>query len=311
MLTVTATVQPIALSTEVSTLEQPVLGLSVSAEPVSPTITQTATLAPSETPIPLPTETEIVLPTETETVLPTNGPSPTRTRRPTLTPTITPTPDLPLSAIVLASPGQLSKVRSPIHVQAAAIPGEDGMIRVELMGEDGTLIARQVLNYAGWTGRRVSIAPIIPFELSLVAETARLTIRTVDRSGRNMFVSSSDIILLSEGENEIRPLASKYEPYILTQPYPGKIIKGGVVTIIGRARPVNSSLLHFALIDMNGEILATKEIKLPQTSSYQNFNFDLPYHVDRDTPVRLTVSQNGERLPGIAALSSELITLRP
>jgi hypothetical protein len=299
--------QPVEPTLQQVTAVPPTLILEATATSTQESIE--ATLPDTSTPVSTPTFVPAA--TDTASPLPTTTPPAILALRATATGTITPTPDLPLPAIVLASPGELSKLRSPIHIQAAAMPGEDGMVRVELMGEDGTMIARQVLDYKGWVGRRVTFAPAIPFELSLVAETARLTVRTVDRHGRTSALASADVVLLSEGENEINPLVSKYEPYILTQPYDGKVVKGGVVNIVGRARLVSSSVLQFALIDENVETVASKALKLSPASGYQDFSLDLPYTVNQETSVRLTVSQTGERLPGIVALSSELITLRP
>ncbi len=87
-----------------------------------------------------------VTPTPTASLTPTITPTFTLTPSPTPTATSTPTqgPTAPLPSIRILSPGPLSKVISPIELKAYVQPGADNRYQIELLGEDGRLLYREV-----------------------------------------------------------------------------------------------------------------------------------------------------------------------
>jgi hypothetical protein len=317
----------------------------------TPTITLTFTPSPtdlpSETPSPLPptltpSEVPSVTPTETETPLPTDtitpGPSPTasktptitrtatRTRPPTLTrtpsrtptitftPTITLTPTPPQPSIQILHPGLLSRLISPIQAEIIAVPGDDGLVRVELIGEDGRLIVRQAQNFSDYKNRSIAFYPSIPFEIKSMAETARLQVITNDQYGRVISIMSVDVVLLSVGRAEVFAPLITQEPFIIRFPNEGDAIPGAGLMISGLIRPINNSPVSFDLIAENGAVLVTKQIVVEPPSgdiSHTPFLIELPCKVDGPTPVRLSIHQEGSRIPGTVALSSLLLTLEP
>lgn len=296
------------------TLQQPLdipipePGSSLSIETASgPTVTpwpnNTPTAGPSPTPSRTPTRTRV----------------PTRTRAPTNTPTITytptttftPTPQAPDQ--LLLRPGLLSKVISPIQMEMYAISGEDGLVTVELIGEDGRLISRQVLNF-NRGGRYVYAVPTIPFEIPAISEMARLQVRSQDLFGRSVAISSVDLILLSVGRSEINPPAITQEPYLIRFPRPRAVVSGGLLVVDGLARPVNDSILILELTTETGRVISTKTFSVDPPSgqlSHTPFHLEIPYKVDSTTNVRLSIRQEGSRIPGTVALNSILISLEP
>ena len=70
------------------------------------------------------------------------------------------------------------------------MPGDDGMVRVELIGEDGRLIVRQALDFREYKHKSIAFYPAIPFEINSAAETARLQVLTSDRFGRAIAIES-------------------------------------------------------------------------------------------------------------------------
>lgn len=313
----------------------PTLALLPPSRPThSPTAAELAavSLTPmpfTETPAPPPTDTQTLPPTPEDTITP--GPSPTASRTPTitriptrtksptrtptitLTPTVTFTPTPPGPALYLARPGLLSKVVSPIQAELYAVTGGDAKVDVELIGEDGQVLARQVQDYQR-PGRYIWQAPNIPFEINAAAETARLQVVTHDEFGRVQGLTSTDLVLLSVGRNEINPPAITQEPYLIRQPDEDAQIFGGLLNIDGLARPVNDSPLIIELITQNGTAMSTKQLLIdPPTGdlSHTPFSVSIPYKVSGPTPVRLTLRQEGSRIPGTVALVSETIVLNP
>ena len=274
------------------------------------TETGTITPGPSPTVTFIPSSTR----TPTRTYIPTRTRTPSRTPTITYTPTITLTPTPPAPLLYFERPGLLSRLVPPIQAEIHAKTGEDGLIRVELIGEDGRLIVRQALDYSNYQGRSITIYPQIPFEISSAAETARLQVLTNDQFGRAIAIMSVDVVLLEVGRNEIYPPLITQEPYLIRFPEEGQTISGGTLGIEGLIRPVNESPVMIEAIDENGGVLFTKQLIIPQPTgdlSHTPFQLSIPYKVDRPTPVRLIFRQEGSRIPGSVALSSLTITLEP
>ena len=337
------TVSPTLMMTEtaVSTLTPP-QDETISASPstVQPSTTSatkplpTLTIPPTATPSKTPLATPTAFPTATFTPATGGGPTrtpsatpglfnrrrtptayPTWTDTPTLTPTITLTPTPPSAYLQIAKPGEMSKLTSPFRIEALVAPGDDGMVKIDLIGEDSRIITRQLLNNKVNIGRRFWIAPYIDFEISAAAEFARLEISVQDNDQRLIALCSVDLILLYLGEDEIFPPVSLLEPYVIWYPEEGETISGGIVWVGGLIRPVNAQPLILELIDKNGIVLGSKEIQPPFPSgehTHARFDVGVPYTVYDTTEVRLTLRQeSASRIPGTVALRSVLITIEP
>jgi hypothetical protein len=211
-------------------------------------------------------------------------------------------------------PGLLSKIMSPIQMEIYAVTGAGGNVTIELVGEDGRVISRNVLNHGEDAGRRFWLAPELPFEIEAVAETARLQISSQDEFGRLITLSSVDLILLSVGRSEINPSAIDQEPYLIRRPDTDERISGGTLVLDALARPVNDSPLFIELVDEKGVVLSIKQLAVPAPSgplSHTPFRVELPYKVSGTIPARLVIRQEGSRIPGTVALVSQLVVLEP
>ena len=305
---------PPALRTEISAQT------AESGNPPLPTNTATSPAVPLLT---LPTATEAVVETVTTeptalptlAIPPTEGPTPTKTVWWRRTPTITPTPQ-PLPAVMfIKKPGQFSKVKSPLVISANASPGADGLIWVELIGEDGRNLFQTRLNFTKYAGLSISIAPEIIFDLQAPAELARLVISTRDGFGRISSLTSTDIILIQMGDDQIYPAGYAREPYIVRSPLQGQVISGGVVQVSALVRPVNDNPLILELVDEKGAVIGSTSLELVFPTgnlSHTPFDVALPYTVSQSTKARLVFRQESTgRIPGTVVLSSLELTLQP
>lgn len=308
-----ALLTPPALRTEIAvqtaateSQPQPVLE---AASPTMPLVEATAepTAAPSELPKPSQTPTFEIPPTQ--------GPTPTNTPWWRRTPTITPTPQPLAATMLIKRPGLFSKVKSPLTISANAMPGADGLVWVELIGEDGRNLFQTRLNFSAYAGRSISIAPEITFELLAPAELARLIVSTRDRFGRISALTSTDLILIQMGEDQIYPAGYDREPYIIRAPLEGQIISGGLLQITALARPVNENPLIIELLDEQGTVLASESLELIFPTgdlSHTPFDVILSYTVSQSTNARLVFRQESTgRIPGTVALTSLELTLQP
>ncbi len=274
---------------------------------VEPAVMDTA--APADTPANAFTPTKSKVPTATRWAFAT------WTRAPTRTPSISPTPTPPFAYLRIVRPGPFSKINSPLTVEAGVSPGDDGLVLVDLIGEDGRTITRQRLNFSQFIGRSIGIAPELEFKIAGVAETARLVLSVEDRFGRKVAISSIEVVLISIGDNQIYPGGYQNAPYLVKQPVADQVITGGVLKISGSARPVNLTPLIFELINEQGQVIAadTRQVDLPGGDlSHTPFSLELPYQVTAATRVRLSIRQvSDDRIPGTVALWSIPLMLQP
>ncbi len=283
-----------AVSTPTSTLEP--VSASLTPEIVSPT---PPPLEATSTPSPPPTDTAMP-----STPLPSLAP-------PTLQPTSIPQPEAGSAAIQFYSPGPLSRVTSPVVFYGYAIPGYNSKGVIELIGEDGSLLASELLQlntfykwaYFYWT---------LPFQARGAGELARLTLTTRDEHGRPTAVQSVHLILLPDGFEVINPPGDLSERCVIESPAAGKRVSGGTVSVSGEMRPYNSLPLIVELVAGDGSVLASQLVPIqPNYGYYVPFQVTLTYSVSEYTPVLLTISQPDERIGGTMYLYSQEINLNP
>lgn len=292
----------------------------------TPTIVQTAThLPPTPTGLPPPDETSQPSPTpapsETATLpacpglgcAPTGPPPAGEIATPMTLLTLPANLKLPQAEIRITRPGQLSRVTSPFWMEASAIPGPDGVLNVELIGEDGALLMRQVLGYITQPGQRVSLAVKVEFEIPGVAQAARLQIYAVDGYGHTRDLSSVSLILLTQGETDPNPVIDILAPYAITSPKENQYIKGGTLTVSGLIRPVTDKPIAFELYANSGESVGSRVIKITPApdGSHVPFQTDIPYQVTSPAWARLIIHQADKRIPGNVAVASMRLYLQP
>jgi hypothetical protein len=209
----------------------------------------------------------------------------------------------------------MSKLASPVQVNASLQPGSSGRVLIELLGEDGRLLVRDLLRYR--TEDWVAIQEELDFGISAVAEAARLQISTDDKQGRIIALMSVDLILLSIGDDDLNPPADLLEAIVIREPLPNILIQGGKVTVTGLARTSGVQPLLIQLIDAKGSVVGYRQanVTMPTDSlaanGYATFTAEVPYQVSGATWVRLTVSAFEDRLPGPTHISSMEILLGP
>lgn len=226
----------------------------------------------------------------------------------------TPTP-VPADALHrIFTPGQRSRVISPFLMEAVVMRGADGLIHLELTGEDGRVIYRKEIDQSKHPNDRIIVGAFVPFELPGTAELGRLTLTSYDRYSRVQYLDSIDLLLLQVGDNhDLGAPQDAYEPFSVRCPYPGTFVQGGVLEVEGLARPVNTSPLIVELIDQNGKVLGDAEADLGLPGGpHQPFRVLVPYEVSGITEALLVLRQESDtRLPGTVYLTSRPVTLGP
>jgi hypothetical protein len=241
---------------------------------------------------------------------------PTNTARPTLSPTPQPTftqttiPGHEPSAIQILAPGPMSKVISPITLRMNIVTGDSEKVQIDLYGEDGRLLTRNVKRGVPTSGKGVPQQIKVPFEIRAAAEVGRLTISTTDREGRTQSLNSVRLLLLSSGANEINPPGNPSEPIGVFSPEEEEEVSGGVLNVRGDVWPFNLNPVILELIGPDGRSMALRILNLEQLNP-QLFETTLPYKVSETTPARLTIRQDDDRIDGLFYLYSQVVLLNP
>ncbi len=282
--------------------------------------TQQAANAPSATPSPSPLPV-----TPSETPEPSATPSPQTDTQATSqiapassieqTPFVNQTPlaTLPPASVQIFRPGELSRVTSPIHIASYLKPGPQGLVTIELHGEDGRLLVRQSKVFTTNPNAWANMVVDLDFEISAAAEVGRLSISVEDDKSRLMALNSVNLILLSMGESDISPPSATQEAIIIQQPKLLSLVQGGTLLVSGMARTDTDLPLHVELVDDKGGVVGMRLAGLgkPDAQGFRSFATEVSYNVSALTPVRLLVYEDGGQISDISHLSSLVLRVSP
>ena len=202
---------------------------------------------------------------------------------------------------------------SPLQVHARLTSRVGKIVRVDLYGEDGRLLARQLKTYHDLPWHVAGVNMELKFEISAAAEVGRLVISAEDIYNRLIDLNSVNLILLSSGETELNPTSALYQRIVIQEPGPEALIQGGTLIVSGLAQPENEGPLRVSLVAEDGRILGHRLAGVITTTpgGYGSFQAEVPYSVQELTPARLIVSEDGGVVSPLSHLSSLEIMLSP
>ena len=203
----------------------------------------------------------------------------------------------------------MSKVISPITLRMHIIAGGSGKMQIDLYGEDGRLLARNVKKVPPG-GKGVDQQIKVPFEIPGAAEVARLTISTLDKQGRIQSLNSVRLLLLSSGSNEIMPPGNPSEPVGVFSPLSEDTVSGGVLKLRGDVWPFNLNPVVFELIAPDGKSIGLRIVTVENLNP-QMVETTIPYRISVQTPARLTIRQDDDRSSGLFYMYSQGVLLNP
>ncbi len=225
----------------------------------------------------------------------------------------TPAPEIPDARIQIYQLGERSLVTSPILLTARLTSQTGKVVRVELFGEDGRLLARHVRTFNSIPWLSVKIGVNLDFEIRAAAEEGRLVISVEDPHGRLIDVNSVTLILLSQGVTELNPATALWQRIVIQEPAPKALIQGGKLIASGRAKPNTKLPLKVMLIGEDGKLLGMRlaSVTAPIPGDYGNFIAEVPYNVLEMTPALMVVQEEDGIPSDIALLASQEVILVP
>jgi len=270
-----------------------------------------------------PTPDPTAIPTITDT--PTITPSPVDTVEPALnvvmdTPVPLTLPDpLPQAEIQIINPGRLSRVISPFNLHVYLAPPkneqeENSTYMISLYGDDGRILEREVLTREEGESENSHLVMDFNFDITGEAETARLEVSAVDSYNRITSLDSTDVILLSDGNPEIKSILDLYASMIIQQPIPSTLIQGGVLIVQGLTRFAPDDQLLVELVNRDGNQVGSAELPVAEDdlgNGFRPFSGEIPYQVSSSSWIRVQVVARDGKFSGIQQLISVEVLVSP
>ena len=203
----------------------------------------------------------------------------------------------------------MSRVISPVALRMKIVSGESERIQIDLYGEDGRLLSRN-LKQVRTSGDGVDQSIKIPFEIRGAAELGRITVSTRDKAGRIQALNSVRVLLLSSGSNEINPSGDLSEPVSVFSPLPKDSVAGGVLNVRGDVWPFNLQPVILEIMDPGGNSIGLRILRVEKINS-QLFETTIPYEVTEPMPARLIIRQDDDRISGLFYVYSQEVLLNP
>jgi hypothetical protein len=253
----------------------------------------------------------------TPTSTPTSPPKSIGTETIPIPPPATATPlppfEIPYAEIQFLSPGALSKIISPIKLHAFLLPGDTGRATVELFGEDGRLMYRQLFIFTSPPGLQTNLRTDIDFEIAGVAETATLVISTDDSYGRLKEIASIPLILLNLGDSDLNPAGDLLAPIVIQEPVSKILIQGDRLLVSGLVRTDSDQPLLVELVTTDGKVIGSRlaGIAPGEAGDHRLFAAEVTFSVDAPTWVRVTVSERNDDSSKPRQLTSVEVLLSP
>ncbi len=242
--------------------------------------------------------TQIVPPTLTS--VPTELPIP-------LTEIPSPTPTFAagfedFAQIHFLTPGPASSLISPINLQMELVSGESEVVQVDLLGEDGRVLYRdldKVTRNLKGIFRRFDLR----FEIRAVSELGYIRVSSKDDFGRIQALNTMPVLLYSVGSAQINPPGNMIYERVMIEGVEEKTdFYAGEVGLKGRIWPFNDQPMIVELILPNGSPISSRILPFNGIET-QSFETTLPYKVTEPTLARLTFRQDN---PLLAITDSEL-----
>lgn len=232
---------------------------------------------------------------------------------PSAIPTHTPAPLIPEGRVQIYRHGERSLVTSPIQVYARLTSRVGKTVRIELFGEDGRLLARQVKVYNQIPWHVATLLLDLEFEINAAAEAGRLVISVEDIYNRLIDLNSVNLILQSTGATKLNPATALYERVVIHEPTPNSLIQGGTLIVSGLALTSSEQPLRIALISEDGRILGNRlaGVHANTPGNYGEFFAEVPYTVADLTPALLVIYEENENSQEKIYLTSIEIVLSP
>lgn len=268
------------------------------------------------------------------TAAPTNKPNsvagtgvPPATPLDTAAPAVTGTPAaagtetpsaLPPEALLIQSPGPLSRLTSPITITGLANQDFAGHVTVQLDSDaaSGIDIQPATVEQAGASepGDRGTFTATLNFPDSAVSENARITVLALSpRDGHVVHLATVPVALVAAGgQADIKATADHADDIVLQAPAEGDVETGGHIHVAGVAAPTFEQGLAIKVLDSTGAAVGTGVVTIGADAGQTGpFAVDVTYTVTEAQPGTVQVYSTSAKDGAILHLASVEVSLQP
>lgn len=234
---------------------------------------------------------------------------------PAATPTIGPPPfGVPLEELALFAPGPGSFAFQAVRVDGYGGPSRNNRVQLTLFGENGRKLSEGYAWLYSYPGTPGIFYTTMPFQISLVAETGWLQVRSFgDRYGNLKHVNTIGVTLLSEGSEKIYPGLHGPEQLAIFTPREEAIVEGGTVHVEGAGWVDHGGPIIIQVLDRSNNVLGSTEteIESPAEGHIGSFSVDVEYDIPYPQWARIGVAEPHPVIDGPSHYSSVEVWLRP
>ena len=216
------------------------------------------------------------------------------------------------ATLILESPGQGSRVTSPINLSAQIEYDEPALIKVTLTDRSGVTIARKLLQSDKYEALTSDFNSELAFEIPRDTSEGLLSIALLDSYNRPITLRSTSLTLINAGEDQILTPGQQAEWLKISQPETGDSLSGGSFRVRGTVTPLVEGLVFFELITDSGGQIGTRQLSVDTAGEPVEFDIDIPYaYINQKRDVRLIVRQRDTKFGSTIILDSVPIFLSP
>lgn len=231
------------------------------------------------------------------------------------TPTIGPPPfGVPLEELAIFAPGPGSFAINAVRVDGYGGPSLNNRVQLTLFGEDGRKLSEGYAWLYSYPGTPGIYYATMPFQISLVAETGWLQVRSFsDRYGNLKHVNTISVTLLSEGSEKIYPGLHGPEQLAIFAPREEAIVEGGTVRVEGAGWVDHGGPIIVQVLDRTNNVLGSSETEIdsPAEGHIGTFSIEVQYQVAYPQWARIGVAEPHPVIKGPSHYSSIEVWLRP
>ncbi len=215
-------------------------------------------------------------------------------------------------SLTLISPGNGSRVTSPITISAQIRSQENCFLRITLADQSSSIIARQLFRLDAVGNSSLSFSTNLPFEIPRDSSGGLLSVEILDAYNRPVVLRSASITLTSRGEEQIKINNQDSDWLSISHPQSGEVLGDGEVRVEGTVRPVTGNPVFFELITDNGGEIGTRQLAVGSAGETLKFDITIPYaYINKIRDVLLVIRQRDNTFGKNINLDSVPISLSP
>ena len=154
----------------------------------------------------------------------------------------------------------------------------------------------------------------IEFSIQGSAQTTRLEVSSQDKFGRITAITTTDLVLLSQGDDEIKPIQDLYASLLIQQPIPSTLIQGDVLVIQGVTRFAADDQLIVELINRDGGQVGSGTVTISEETlglGYRAYEGEIPFQVGSTSWIQVQVYARDGNFSGVQYLTSVEVLVSP